>query len=501
MQVLLPPGCQLGSVHPSARNRGVQVASSLRLGWHRAWECSSFRSARRGSTLSISARCRPLTGAEGHPDWPRNPERYKDLRDEDIIELEKFLQVFQRQRAEQVEEEEGPGEVHLVGTGPGDPGLLTLRALQLMQTADVVLYDRLVSDDILRLVGPQARMVYVGKHSGFHTRTQDEIHALLLAFAEAGATVIRLKGGDPYVFGRGGEEVQYLSARGIQVHCVPGITAASGICAELGIPMTHRGVATSVRFLTGHARDGGEQELLDSTVAGAADPHTTLVVYMGLQTLPKLYQQLSAHGLPSDVPAVAVERGTTRRQRVVWGTVGSLPGRAVSAGLKSPTLIIIGQVVALAPGYQAWSASGRPITSPARLPRHDYALPSLDVHQLNLLAIATGSEAFAQGPAGDSSIRTRAVSFDVPFRGSQAAVLSAPAVDSIPVQALPEVQVQPGEIGLGIGPTEAGVVGPQRSALSEVLPVDGGARQRHEESEDGPGCGGMDDVCPLPFLK
>lgn len=114
-------------------------------------------------------------------------------------------------------------------------------------------------------------------------RPQDEIHALLLAFAEAGARVVRLKGGDPYVFGRGGEEVSYLAARGITVHCTPGITAAAGICAELGIPMTHRGVATSCRFLTGHARDGGEQELLDASVAGAADPHTTLIVYMGLQ--------------------------------------------------------------------------------------------------------------------------------------------------------------------------------------------------------------------------
>ncbi|KAK9809220.1 hypothetical protein WJX72_011559 [[Myrmecia] bisecta] len=149
----------------------------------------------------------------------------------------------------------GPGEVFLVGTGPGDPGLLTLWAVRMMQTADVVLYDRLVSPDILRMVHSGARMIYVGKEKGFHTRTQDEIHALLYHFAEEGATVLRLKGGDPYVFGRGGEEVQYLEARGIHTHCIPGITAASGICAEFGIPLTHRGVATSVRFLTGHSQE------------------------------------------------------------------------------------------------------------------------------------------------------------------------------------------------------------------------------------------------------
>ncbi len=157
-----------------------------------------------------------------------------------------------------------PGAVYLVGTGPGDPGLLTLRAVQLMQTADVVMYDRLVSEDILELVHPGALMVYVGKQRGFHTRTQEEIQELLGFFAGEGATVVRLKGGDPFVFGRGGEEVQHLGALGVSVHVVPGITAAAGIAAELGIPLTHRGLATSVRFLTGHSREGGEDQLDDT---------------------------------------------------------------------------------------------------------------------------------------------------------------------------------------------------------------------------------------------
>lgn len=278
-----------------------------------------------------------------------------------MLELGTFLAAFrERRQGMAAPSPSGPGEVFLVGTGPGDPGLLTLRAAQLMATADVVLYDRLVSDEIMQLVSPAARMVYVGKTAGYHTRRQEEIHELLLAFAEAGARVVRLKGGDPYVFGRGGEEVQYLSAHGIRVHCVPGITAASGICAELGVPLTHRGVATSVRYLTGHARDGGE-EALDEAVAVAADPHTTLIVYMGLQTLPKLTAQLLAAGMPGSLPAVAVERGTTPSRRVVYASVSELHERASAAGLRTPTLIILGEVVALSPGWQAWQANGRPL--------------------------------------------------------------------------------------------------------------------------------------------
>ncbi|KAL6842603.1 hypothetical protein ACP4OV_027447 [Aristida adscensionis] len=241
----------------------------------------------------------------------------------------------------------GPGRVALVGTGPGDPELLTLKAVRAIEAADLVLYDRLVSNDVLDLVGEGARLLYVGKTAGYHSRTQEEIHELLLSFAEAGANVVRLKGGDPLVFGRGGEEMDFLQQQGIRVEVIPGITSASGIAADLGIPLTHRGVATSVRFLTGHSRNGGTDPL---HVAGnAADPDTTLVVYMGLSTLPSLAPKLMKHGLPPDTPAVAVERGTTPQQRTVFALLKDLVDEVKSADLVSPTLIIIGKVVALSP--------------------------------------------------------------------------------------------------------------------------------------------------------
>lgn len=273
------------------------------------------------------------------------------------------------------------GAVYLVGTGPGDPGLLTLKAVRLMQTADVVLYDRLVSPDILDLVSQSAVMIYVGKQQSYHTRTQDEIHGLLCAFASnAGATVLRLKGGDPYVFGRGGEEVQYLRERNVNVYVVPGITAAAGIAAELGIPMTHRGLATSVRFLTGHARDGG-QAALDEAVATAVDPHTTLVVYMGLATLGRLREELMAGGLPEKIPAVAVERGTTIDQRAVWAPLNKLVEEVESAKLKSPTLIVIGKVVALAHGWQCYQDTGKALQYPES---QQIPLPAIPAEVLNI---------------------------------------------------------------------------------------------------------------------
>jgi uroporphyrin-III C-methyltransferase len=226
---------------------------------------------------------------------------------------------------------------------------------------------RLVSEDILRMSSPEATLVYVGKQQGYHSRTQTEIHELLLRFAQAGVCVVRLKGGDPFVFGRGAEESQYLEARGVMVHIVPGITAASGISALLGVPLTHRGVATSVRFLTGHSQEGGADKL-DATISAAANPDTTLVIYMGLGTLPSLVRQLTAHGLAPSVPAVAVERGTTRESRLCHGRVADLPQLTSDAGLKSPTLIIVGEVVALSPGWKMWVAGGEPLTQAAPLP-------------------------------------------------------------------------------------------------------------------------------------
>lgn len=240
------------------------------------------------------------------------------------------------------------GVVYLVGTGPGDPGLLTLRAVQLMRQADVVLYDRLVSPQILDYVSDSATMVYVGKEKGFHTRSQEEIHELMreFAFSKPGLTVLRLKGGDPFVFGRGGEETEYLEKHGIKVRVVPGITAAAGIGAELGIPLTHRGAAHSVKFLTGHMRDGVDLDI------GEVSQETTLVVYMGLSALTSLMHDVLDRGLAPSTPAVAVERGTTPDQRVVWSTADKLAEDVADTALQSPTLIIIGDVVALAPGYR-----------------------------------------------------------------------------------------------------------------------------------------------------
>lgn len=255
---------------------------------------------------------------------------------------------------------QGPGTVYLVGTGPGDPGLLTLRALRLLQTADVVLYDRLVGEDVLELIGPSTLAIYVGKQKGYHTRTQEEIQELLGAFAINGAsTVVRLKGGDPFIFGRGGEEAAHLASLGVQVKVVPGITAASGISAELGIPLTHRGVATSVRFLTGHAKEGSDEKL-DETIATAAfDPHTTLVIYMGLATLQSLADRVIKYGLPADTPAVAVERGTTVHQRAVYARLDGLAEAVVGEhALQSPTLVIIGKSVALSAGWERCEKSG-----------------------------------------------------------------------------------------------------------------------------------------------
>lgn len=243
-----------------------------------------------------------------------------------------------------------------MGTGPGDPELLTLKAVRAIEAADLVLYDRLVSNDVLDLVGEGARLLYVGKTAGYHSRTQEEIHELLLSFAEAGANVVRLKGGDPLVFGRGGEEMDFLQQQGIRVEVIPGITSASGIAAELGIPLTHRGVATSVRFLTGHSRNGGPDPLY--VAENAADPDTTLVVYMGLSTLPSLAPKLMKHGLPPDTPAVAVERGTTPQQRMVFAMLKDLVNEVKSEDLVSPTLIIIGKVVALSPFWIDSSKQG-----------------------------------------------------------------------------------------------------------------------------------------------
>lgn len=231
------------------------------------------------------------------------------------------------------------GEVVLVGAGPGDAGLLTLKGLQQIQQADVVVYDRLVSDDIMNLVRRDADRVFVGKRSGYHCVPQEEINQILLREAQKGSRVVRLKGGDPFIFGRG-EELETLCEAGIPFSVVPGITAASGCSAYSGIPLTHRDFAQGVRLVTGHLKTGGELDW-----ANLAVEKQTLVFYMGLNQAPAIREKLIAHGMAEDMPAAIVENGTAVTQKVVSGTLGQLD--ILAQQMASPALIIVGRVVGL----------------------------------------------------------------------------------------------------------------------------------------------------------
>jgi uroporphyrin-III C-methyltransferase len=234
------------------------------------------------------------------------------------------------------------GVVHLVGAGPGDPELLTLKAARLLAAADAVVHDRLVGEGVLAMVRPGAALIAAGKSAGAHTLSQDGINRLLVGLARPGRTVVRLKGGDPFVFGRGGEEALFLMRHGVAVEVVPGITAAAGCAASLKVPLTHRGLATGVRLVTGHCRDGW---WLDLDWHGLADPATTLVVYMGLQHLREIASRLIGAGLPAGTPALAVEAGTPARERAVRATLAGLDAAVRAAGLRPPTLLVIGRVV------------------------------------------------------------------------------------------------------------------------------------------------------------
>ena len=253
------------------------------------------------------------------------------------------------------------GVVYLVGAGPGDPDLLTVRATRLMRHADAVVYDYLVSEAVLALVDPRAERIYAGKRQGCHALSQEEINKLLVTLARRGKRVLRLKGGDPFIFGRGGEECEFLAAHGVSYEVVPGVTSASGASCYAGIPLTHRDCARAVVFATGHLKDGSA----DLDWATLARPQQTVVIYMGVTRLAEICRELVAHGASPELPAAVIERATTERQRVVTGTLATLPAAAAAAGVQPPALIVTGEVVKLRASLDWLAARPQPALAAA----------------------------------------------------------------------------------------------------------------------------------------
>ncbi|MEX2523999.1 MAG: siroheme synthase CysG [Gammaproteobacteria bacterium] len=286
---------------------------------------------------------------ETFPDMRRRRRFWEDVLQGPVAEMlfagqdRAALQALEKQLQEGPDGVEAGGEVYLVGGGPGDPDLLTFRALRLMQQADVVLYDRLVAPAIVDLVRRDADRIYVGKKSDQHTLTQGEINDLLVKLALEGKRVLRLKGGDPFMFGRGGEEIESLTDKGIPFQVVPGITAAAGCSAYAGIPLTHRDYAQSCLFVTGHLKDGKFDLNWDALI----QPRQTIAVYMGVAGLSIFCSELIRRGMDADTPAAVVQQGTTPQQRVVIGDLSTLPKRVESESIKPPAMVIVGDVVRL----------------------------------------------------------------------------------------------------------------------------------------------------------
>jgi uroporphyrin-III C-methyltransferase/precorrin-2 dehydrogenase/sirohydrochlorin ferrochelatase len=235
------------------------------------------------------------------------------------------------------------GEVYLIGGGPGDPDLLTFRALRLLQQSDVIVHDRLVSQEVIDLARRDADRIYVGKEKSNHALPQEDINQLLVRLAKEGKRVARLKGGDPFIFGRGGEEIETLAAEGIPFQVVPGITAAAGCASYAGIPLTHRDYSQACMFVTGHLKDGS----MNLNWPALVQPNQTIAFYMGLTGLDVLSRELIAHGMRPEMPAALIQQGTTRNQRVLISTVAGLPDIVRESGVRAPTMIIIGEVVQL----------------------------------------------------------------------------------------------------------------------------------------------------------